>query len=50
MSWSLSLPYAESTHSIDPAMATFEGSLPGLGDKTVYFFLMVSMAVLSCQL
>lgn len=38
--------HAESTHSIEPAMATLEGNFPGLGESTVYFFLMVSIAVL----
>jgi len=44
--------HSESTHSIDPAMATVEGSLPGLGERTVYFFLCASIPVLddpSCQ-
>jgi len=40
------LNYAESTHSMDPAMATVEGSLPGLGERIVYFLRIVSMAVL----
>jgi hypothetical protein len=38
--------YAESTHSIDPAIATVDGSLPGEGESIVYFLFCVSIAVL----
>jgi len=40
------LLYAESTHSIEPAMAIVDGSLPGDGESTVYFLRWGSIAVL----
>jgi len=46
MSTNPSPGYSESTHSIDPAIATVEGSFPGVGERIVYFLLTGSIAVL----
>lgn len=42
--------YSESTHSMDPAMATVDGNLPGVGESIVYFLLTGSIAVLAIQI